>query len=82
MEMLMKQAPLAAEAMRLTNPLGRLSRAIAGCVDQALIVNTPGSPSGAAEYLAAILDVVPHALALLSGENPHPHPDGESARRS
>lgn len=68
-----REAPGLAEAMRLTNPLGRLSRAIAGCVDAALVVNTPGSPSGAAEYLGAILDVVPHALELLAGENPHPH---------
>lgn len=70
-----REAPGLAEAMRLTNPLGRLSRAVAGCVGAALIVNTPGSPSGAAEYLDAILDVVPHALALLVGENPHPHPE-------
>ena len=69
-----REAPGLAEAMRLASPLGRLSRAVAGSVDAALIVNTPGSPSGAVEYLEAILDVIPHALALLGGENPHPHP--------
>jgi molybdenum cofactor synthesis domain-containing protein len=68
-----RPAPGLAEAMRLTSPLGRLSRATAGCIGSALILNTPGSPNGAAEYLAAVLDVVPHALALLGGENPHPH---------
>lgn len=68
-----RDAPGLSEAMRLASPLGRLSRAVAGCVGAALILNTPGSPSGAAEYLDAVLDVVPHALALLAGENPHPH---------
>jgi molybdenum cofactor synthesis domain-containing protein len=70
-----REAPGLAEAMRLSSPLGRLSRAIAGSIGTALIVNTPGSPSGAKDYLDAILDVVPHALALLAGENPHPHPE-------
>jgi molybdopterin biosynthesis enzyme MoaB len=64
--------------MRLTSPLGRLSRATAGTAGAALILNTPGSPSGAAEYLAAIIDVIPHALALLGGENPHPHPAADA----
>ena len=31
----------------------------------------PGSPKGAVECLEAVLDVVPHALALLGGERPH-----------
>src|SRR3954452_1110175 len=66
-----REAPGLAEAMRLVSPLGRLSRAVAGTLGQALIVNTPGSSSGAVETLAAILDVVPHALALLAGERPH-----------
>lgn len=70
-----RDAPGLSEAMRLSNPLGRLSRAVAGCRERALILNTPGSPSGAKEYLAAVLDVVPHALSLLAGENPHPHPE-------
>lgn len=66
-------APGLSEAMRLVNPLGRLSRGIAGTLGTCLIVNTPGSVSGAVECLEAILDVVPHALDLLSGRNPHPH---------
>jgi len=53
--------------------MGKRSRAIAGVVGSALVLNTPGSPTGAVEYLDAVLDVVPHAIALLSGENPHPH---------
>ncbi|HEX2700569.1 MAG TPA: MogA/MoaB family molybdenum cofactor biosynthesis protein [Acidimicrobiales bacterium] len=63
-----RQAPGLAEAMRLVNPLGRLSRGVAGTVGSALVVNTPGSPAGAVECLSAVLDVVPHALALLANE--------------
>jgi molybdopterin adenylyltransferase len=53
------------------NPLGRLSRATAGTIGDALVLNTPGSTKGAVETLDAVLDVVPHALALLRGERPH-----------
>ena len=66
-----REAPGLAEAMRLVNPLGRLSRGMAGTVGSALVLNTPGSPKGAVECLEAVLDVVPHALALLAGERPH-----------
>jgi molybdenum cofactor synthesis domain-containing protein len=64
-------APGLAEAMRLVSPLGRLSRATAGTRGQALILNTPGSPAGAVECLEAVLDVVPHALRLMSGAPTH-----------
>jgi molybdenum cofactor synthesis domain-containing protein len=66
-----REAPGLAEAMRLVSPLGRLSRAVAGSVGRALVVNTPGSSTGAVETLDAVLDVVPHALELLSGGRPH-----------
>ena len=56
------------EAMRLVNPLGRLSRAVAGTRGRALILNTPGSPRGAVECAEAVLDVLPHALRLLAGD--------------
>lgn len=59
-------APGLAEAMRLVNPLGRLSRGIVGIRGSAIVCNTPGSPKGCVEQLAAILDVLPHALALLT----------------
>ncbi len=59
------------EAMRLVNPLGRLSRGVAGTYRQCLILNVPGSPKGAQECLAAVMDVIPHALALLAGEKVH-----------
>jgi molybdenum cofactor synthesis domain-containing protein len=66
-----REAPGLAEAMRLVSPLGRLSRAVAGTRGQALVLNTPGSSAGAVETLSAVLDVVPHAIALLAGEHPH-----------
>ena len=66
-----REAPGLAEAMRLVSPPGRLSRAVAGTRGEALVLNTPGSPTGAVECLDAVLDVVPHALDLLTGGRPH-----------
>ena len=69
-----RQAPGLAEAMRLASPLGRLSRGRAGTAGRAIVLNTPGSRAGALECLEAVLDVLPHALALLAEEpTPHPH---------
>jgi molybdopterin adenylyltransferase len=66
-EVLEREAPGLAEAMRLVSPLGRLSRGLAGTRGQTLILNTPGSPKGCVEQLEAVLDVLPHALQLLTG---------------
>jgi len=66
-----REAPGLAEAMRLVNPLGRLSRAVAGTLGDALVLNTPGSSKGAVECLGAVIDIVPHALDLLTGGRPH-----------
>ncbi len=68
-----REAPGLAEAMRLVNPLGRLSRGIAGTIGAALVVNTPGSSAGCIECLEAVIDVVPHAVRLLV-DNADPHP--------
>lgn len=67
-----REAPGLAEAMRLVSPLGRLSRGIAGVRGSAIVCNTPGSPKGCVEQLGAVLDVLPHALALLA-ESPTSH---------
>ncbi len=66
-------APGLAEAVRLADGKGRLSRGVAGTLGRCLVVNVPGSPTGAKDGITAVLDVVPHALALLAGDNPHPH---------
>ncbi|WP_040494891.1 MogA/MoaB family molybdenum cofactor biosynthesis protein [Ilumatobacter nonamiensis] len=60
-----REAPGLAEAMRLCNPLGRLSRGVAGIRGNAIIVNAPGSTKGCVEQLEAVIDVLPHALRLL-----------------
>ena len=66
-----REAPGLAEAMRLVNPLGRLSRGLAGTRGDALIINTPGSTGGAIECVEAVIDVLPHALRLLHGNREH-----------
>jgi molybdopterin adenylyltransferase len=72
-EIIQRDAPGLAEAMRLVNPLGRLSRGIAGIRGQSIILNVPGSPNGAAECLAAVIDILPHAIDLLAdAATPHP----------
>jgi molybdenum cofactor synthesis domain-containing protein len=75
-----REAPGLAEAMRLVNPLGRLSRSVAGTLDGTLVLNTPGSARGCIECLEAVIDVLPHAVRLLV-DNGDPHPTGEGNRR-
>jgi molybdenum cofactor synthesis domain-containing protein len=72
-----REAPGLAEAMRLTNPLGRLSRGIAGTLGTTLIINVPGSSKGSVECMNAVLDVVGHAVRLLV-DNADPHPTNQS----
>ncbi len=71
-----REAPGFVEAIRaVSNEGGRgfgmLSRAAAGVRGAALIVNTPGSSSGALEAFGVIAPVVGHALDLLAGGRPH-----------
>ena len=69
-----REAPGLAEAMRLVNPLGRLSRGTAGTIGTALILNTPGSSAGCVETVEAVIDVIGHAVRLLvDNYDPHPH---------
>lgn len=71
-----RDAPGIVEAIRRASDegdrgFGMLSRARAGTLGQALVVNTPGSSSGALEALEVVLPIVSHALDLLSGGRPH-----------
>jgi molybdenum cofactor synthesis domain-containing protein len=52
-------------------PLAALSRGICGVRGKVLILNLPGSPRGAAESLEAVIDLLPHAMALLGGNTKH-----------
>jgi molybdenum cofactor synthesis domain-containing protein len=70
-----------AERMRIEGakktPFAALSRGVCGIRGASLILNLPGSPSAAIESLESVIDLLPHALELLSGntehtENPHP----------
>lgn len=54
-----------------STPMAALTRARAGTMGNSLVVNLPGSPKGAVENLEAIIDLIPHALQLLSGDNEH-----------
>jgi molybdopterin adenylyltransferase len=50
-------------------PTALLSRAIAGTRHRSLIVNLPGSPTGAVESLESIAHLVTHAVEVLNGAN-------------
>jgi molybdopterin adenylyltransferase len=67
--------PGLAEAMRAAGraitPMADLSRGVVGVRGRALIVNTPGSPRGALESLAAIEAVLDHAIETLAGPYDH-----------
>jgi molybdenum cofactor synthesis domain-containing protein len=71
-----REVPGIAEAMRaaglLHTPRAMLSRGVAVVRGNTLIVNLPGSEKGVRENLGAILEVLPHAVALLRGDTEHP----------
>jgi molybdenum cofactor synthesis domain-containing protein len=64
-----------AERMRMEGskrtPFAALSRGICGVKGQSVILNVPGSPKGAVESLQAVIELLPHALQLLSGNTAH-----------
>lgn len=72
------EVPGLAEKMRAETsrgfPAAYLSRQIVGVRRRTLVVALPGSPRGAADCLAAILGLLPHAIALIQGARPD-HPD-------
>lgn len=69
------EVPGLAELMRAAGtrktPMAALSRSLAGVRGHTLIVNLPGSVTGATESLAAIVPVLGHAVQLLAGDTAH-----------
>jgi len=67
-----------AERMRLEGskktPFAMLSRGVCGVRGTSLVLNLPGSPNGAIDSLAAVIDLLPHALQLLAGNSHHDEP--------
>jgi molybdopterin adenylyltransferase len=59
-----------AEGVKKT-PFAALSRGVCGVRGQALILNLPGSPTGAVESLEVVANLLPHAIDLLSGKTEH-----------
>jgi molybdenum cofactor synthesis domain-containing protein len=54
-----------------STPLAALSRAMAGVRGRTLIINVPGSLTGATESLEAALPLLAHAVQLLRGDTTH-----------
>jgi len=52
-------------------PLAALSRGVCGIRGKTLVLNVPGSPDAATQSLAAVLEILPHALELLRGKTAH-----------
>jgi molybdenum cofactor synthesis domain-containing protein len=54
-----------------TTALAALSRGEAGTIARSLVINLPGSRRGATQTLDALIDVLPHAVTALRGEEDH-----------
>jgi molybdenum cofactor synthesis domain-containing protein len=52
-------------------PLAALSRGVCATLGRSLVLNLPGSPSGAEQSLKIVLPLIPHALDLLAGKTEH-----------
>jgi molybdopterin adenylyltransferase len=70
-----REVPGLAEAMRAAGRAitarADLSRGVCGARGTTLIIDLPGSPKGATESLAAVLELIPHALDLMAGDTEH-----------
>jgi len=57
---------------RRQTPFAVLSRGLCGVRGRTIILNVPGSPTGARESLESVVGLLAHALNLLRGETAHP----------
>jgi molybdenum cofactor synthesis domain-containing protein len=64
-----------AERMRFEGskktPFAALSRGVCGVRGKSVVLNLPGSPTGAVQSLESVIDLLPHALQLLAGDTTH-----------
>lgn len=72
-----KEATQLTMAMALTSfqktKFAALSRAVSGIRNCTLICNMPGSPKAVDECFMSIIDVLPHAIDLINGQNANVH---------
>lgn len=66
-----REAAALAATMQTGHPMAALSRGLAGTIGSCLVLNLPGSTSGAIESIEQVLSLIPHALELLDGGSPH-----------
>ena len=52
-------------------PRAALSRGVAGVRGSTLVINLPGSTSGVSDALAALDEIIEHAIDVLAGRNSH-----------
>ncbi|MEK7742317.1 MAG: MogA/MoaB family molybdenum cofactor biosynthesis protein [Nitrospirota bacterium] len=72
LEVIEREIPGIAEAVRIEGlkktKRAMLSRAVAGVRSRTLIINLPGSPKAVKENLEVIIDVIPHAIEKIKGD--------------
>lgn len=72
LELIDRKVPGIAETMRMESleitDRAMLSRAVAGIIQETLIVNLPGSPKAVQECLEVIISTLPHAIDLIQDE--------------
>lgn len=71
--LLSREIPGVAEHMRRYGqdriPFAMLSRSVAGCIGDTVVLAVPGSPTGAIECLDAVLPALFHLFPMIAGDN-------------
>ncbi|UCG50710.1 MAG: MogA/MoaB family molybdenum cofactor biosynthesis protein [Candidatus Latescibacterota bacterium] len=74
LEVITRRVPGMEEAMRRVShektPFAMLARGVVGIARSSLVINLPGSPTGAVENLEVVAPVLEHALELIQGGTP------------